>query len=170
MDAHRDAHPNPFTATDANRRDIWDILMRRDFTAFIANDWAITAPDFVPAGEFLGIDAGKVADASRWTIAYPTLTDYRDEWLRQAAAFVHVALVGEEKLAFFYRAVRIERIDLVGERALANKVFAGSARCADGSTIDLRWRTLYHLRRLGGAWKIAGFVGYLPEPMIPVRG
>src|SRR3546814_20473353 len=31
----------------------------------------------------------------------------------------------------------------------------------DGSAAPLNWRTQYFCRRAGGAWRIAGFVGYM---------
>ncbi|MBA3710113.1 MAG: hypothetical protein H0W83_14985 [Planctomycetes bacterium] len=155
---------NPFAATDADRRAIWDILMLRDLTAFIANDWKQTAGDFVPNKEFVGIDAGKQADPAQWKLTYPSLAIYREEWLRQAAAFSKTELVGTDKATFLFGAITLARIDITGARALADKVFAGSAKAADGSAVELRWRTLYHLRRSSDGWKIAGFIGYLPEP------
>lgn len=47
---------NPFLH-DPVRREIWDVLMRRDFEAFLAADWSMTGPDFLEK-EFLGLDGG----------------------------------------------------------------------------------------------------------------
>lgn len=40
------AAQNPF-AGDPDCHEIWEILMRRDFEAFVAADWSRAEPDFL---------------------------------------------------------------------------------------------------------------------------
>ena len=152
---------NPFPA-DPDRREIWDILMRRDFEAFIAADWSLTAPDFLES-EFSAIDAHRVFDPAQWTLRYPRLEDYRSEWLKQAAEFRPVELVGMNKLEFLFSAAKLERIDITHGRAMAHKKFDGEAMTTSGSELRLKWYSLYLLRQVRDRWKITGFVGYLPN-------
>ena len=60
---------------------------------------------------------------------------------------------------------RLDRIEIVGDRALAHKKFDGAATTVDGQEVVLRFQSMFHLARIDGRWKIAGFVGYLPNPM-----
>lgn len=154
---------NPFT-NDPDRRDIWEILMRRDFEGFVRQDWEHVAGDFDPS-QFFVIDAGKVADSDHWSLTYPDLATYRDAWLRQAADFAKVELRGEDKLAFLYRAIRLRDIEIAGDRALARKKFLGSATTTGGADVSLRWQSLYQMQKQGGHWKITGCIGYMPHPM-----
>ena len=77
------AAENPF-AGDADRAEIWEMLVRRDIAAFVGQDWAMVAGDF-DESRFLGIHAHNSANPDDWNAAFPTLAGYRDEWLRQAA-------------------------------------------------------------------------------------
>jgi hypothetical protein len=76
-------HTNPFPA-DPCRSAIWEMLVERDIAAYIGQDWAMVAGDFIEEG-FTGIHAHKSPNPDKWTLAFPTLTAYREEWLRQAA-------------------------------------------------------------------------------------
>jgi len=154
---------NPFP-NDPDRRAIWDILMRRDFEAFVMRDWSMVEQDFL-AEEFRGLDAARRANPDHWSLRYATLDAYREEWLRQAAAFGDIELAGEEKLDFFYRAVTLRDIEIAGDHAVAHKKFDGVARTTQGDPVAIKWQTLYQMRKVGGDWKIAGFIGYLPHAM-----
>ena len=154
-----DANPFP---NDPDRREIWDILMRKDFEAFVAADWSVTAPDFI-VDEFLGIDGHSSDDPDRWTLRFPRLDAYRSEWLRQAVEFQSVTLVGTTKLDFLYAAAQINHIEIHDGRAVAHKKFDGRATTGSGTELILNWQTLYFLRNVDGHWKITGFVGYLPN-------
>ena len=57
--------PNPFAAADADRHEIWEMLVRRDTDFFLSGDWSVVADDYVEAG-FLGIDAGLSLEPSAW--------------------------------------------------------------------------------------------------------
>ncbi len=153
---------NPFTG-DAERAAIWEILMRRDFEAYVAADWSRCADDFDEA-EFWAMDAGQNREPERWRVGFPRLAAYRDLWLSMAADFQPVELVGTDKLGFLYRSVRLDPIDIQGERAIARKVFDGAADKRGGGTVSLCWQTIYYLRKRD-RWRITGFLGYLPNPL-----
>ena len=82
----RDPFKNPFPATDVARHSIWEMLVTRDIDAFLAADWSKVADDFVEDG-FLGINANRDANPDNWRLSFPSLSAYRDEWLRQAQDF-----------------------------------------------------------------------------------
>ncbi|WP_420963452.1 hypothetical protein [Brucella sp. IR073] len=149
---------NPF-AGDKDREQIWDMLVRRDIEAFVSQDWSVVADDFDEM-RFLGIHAHGQTDPDKWDAAFPTLSAYRDEWLRQAAE--SAATQYAEPLADgIFRATDLGVIDINGEIAVARKKFDGEIAKADGSVDRLNWQTLYFCRRDGARWKITGFVGYM---------
>jgi hypothetical protein len=156
--------PNPFPPGDRERRGLWEMLVKRDFVSFLAVDWSAMEPDFWVEG-FCGIDAGGSAEPARWKLTFPTVESYRDEWLRQARQFKQYEFQNLDKLDFLYASSRLDRIDIVGERALAHKKFDGSATTVDGEEVVLRFQSIFHLAWIEGRWKIAGFIGYLPNPM-----
>lgn len=149
---------NPFS-TDPDRRAIWEMLVARDITAFVAADWTMVAGDFIEAG-FSGLHAHKSRNPDDWTLAFPTLATYRDEWLRQAAESAQTKYA-EDLSAGIHRATKLQQIDITGDAAVAHKKFDGLISLADGSTDRLNWQTLYMCRREAGRWRIAGFVGYM---------
>ena len=154
---------NPFL-NDPDRHEIWEILMRRDFEAFVASDWSLTEADFLE-DEFQGIDAVYLSNPDHWRLRFPTLSSYRDEWLAQAADFKEIELLGTSKLNFLYQAATLDTIEIIGGRALAHKKFSGSSNTTTGTPLRLLWQSVYFLRKAGSHWKITGFVGYLPNPM-----
>lgn len=144
---------------DPDRHAIWEMLVPRDIAAFVSADWAMVAGDFIESG-FTGLHAHKSSDPVDWTLAFPTLATYRDEWLRQAAAS-KATDYAEDLEAGIHRATRLDEIEITGDAALARKRFSGEIRLADGTADRLNWQTLYICRREAGRWKIAGFVGYM---------
>lgn len=154
------ASHNPF-ANDPDRFAIWEILMRRDFEAFVAADWSLIADDFM-ADEFYGVDAGKVGDPDHWKLRFPDLAAYRAEWMKQAVEFKSVGLEGANKLDFLFSSIALQRIEIEGTRSLARKKFSGRVISTTGQPVQLLWQTLYFLRKDETQWKITGFVGYLP--------
>lgn len=144
---------------DADRHAIWEMLVPRDIAAFVAADWEMVAGDFIEAG-FTGLHAHKSANPDDWTLAFPTLATYRDEWLRQAAES-QATKFAESLEAGIHRATRLEEIEITGDAALVRKRFDGEIRLASGAVDRLNWQTLYICRRDSGGWKIAGFVGYM---------
>lgn len=149
---------NPFP-NDPGRQAIWEMLMRRDFAAFAAQDWSMVAGDF-DEHRFLGIHAHNSPNADDWDAAFPTLGAYRDEWLRQAAESgrAQYAKPLPEQLL---EAVSMNQIDINGDVAVAHKKFDGTVHLSDGSRDTLNWQTLYFCRRNAGRWQITGFVGYM---------
>jgi hypothetical protein len=152
---------NPF-ADDAERHAIWEMLMRRDFVAFVSQDWSMVDPDFLP-DEFYAVDGRKQPNPDDWQLRFPDLSSYRTEWLVQAMDFQKIELQGISKLDFLYQSAELRRIDINGRRALAQKKFDGSATTTTGAAIRLSWQTLYSLRKPAAQWKITAFVGYLPN-------
>lgn len=165
MNPKRDPYHNPFAVSDPDRRAIWDMLVRRDIDAFVAANWQAVSGDFIEAN-FSGISGHFQSDPDRFTLAFPTLAAYRDEWLRQASDFVAAnragAFAGDPRDGIF-NATRLEVIEITGDTAMVRKKFDGRLAKADGSFDRMNWQTLYICRRDGGRWKIAGFVGYLPH-------
>ncbi|OLP60933.1 hypothetical protein BJF93_02345 [Xaviernesmea oryzae] len=163
MTLSRDPFQNPFPSADAARHAIWEMLVERDITAFLAADWSMVEDDFVEDG-FIGIDGRKMASPSDWRLTFPTLSAYRAEWLRQAEEFGREQFSEDARTAIF-TTTTLEDIEINGEVALARKMFDGSIEKADGSRDILKWQTLYVCRLHQGRWKISGFTGYLPNPM-----
>jgi hypothetical protein len=140
---------------------MWTMLVERDIDAFLARDWTMVEDDFL-ADEFFGLHAQFQPRPDEWTMAFPKLSDYRDEWLRQAKETAGVDYAEPLRPALF-RATGLSVIDIVGDRAVARKKFNGAVARADGSADKLDWQTLYFCARRDGVWKITGFVGYLPR-------
>lgn len=153
---------NPFP-DDPDRSAIWTMLVARDIAAYVAADWSMVEDDFV-AQDFMGINGNRVDNPDGWTISFPTLDAYRDEWLRQAREGQQVAYA-EDPEAGIHRATSLTEIEINGERAVAHKKFDGQIKLADGGVDRLNWQTLYVCRKVHGQWKLTGFVGYLPYPM-----
>lgn len=152
---------------DPDRDAIWTMLVPRDIDAFVAGDWSMVAGDFIADG-FLGIDAAGSDNPDTWRIGFPTLEAYRLEWLRQAVESAKVDYA-EDRGAAIYRATTLQHVDVNGEIAVAHKTFDGAIARADGGRDVLNWQTLYFCRKVGGAWKLTGFAGYLPFPMGTAR-
>lgn len=163
MQAISDSQTNPFSGEDADRAEIWDMLVMRDINAFVAADWSQVSGDFDDAA-FFGVDGGKAADPDEWTLGFPDLDTYRTEWLRQARDFAETEFAEDARAAIF-EATRLTQIDIKGARAIAHKKFDGAIRKADGSEDRLLWQTLYFCVHKDGSWKICGFAGYLPNPL-----
>ena len=151
---------NPFPY-DPDRSAIWTMLVERDIDAFLARDWAMVEDDFTADG-FFGLHAQFKPRPDDWIMAFPELSHYRDEWLRQASETANVAYAEPLRAAIF-RATELNVIEIVGERAVARKKFNGVIARADGGAEKLDWQTLYFCAKRGDAWRITGFVGYLPR-------
>lgn len=150
---------NPFP-NDADRHFLWEMLVRRDIAAFMAQDWDMVDGDF-DKQRFLGVDARKSPNPQDWKIAFPKLELYRDEWLRQARETANTKYA-EDLNAAVYRATRLDEIEIQGNVALLRKKFNGTIKRADGGEDRLLWQTLYYCRNDGDRWRITGFTGYLP--------
>lgn len=151
---------NPFP-NDGDRHAIWDMLVARDIKAFIAADWSMVADDFIEEN-FIGLDGGKQGNPDGWTMGFPNLESYKNEWLRQAKEFSSVEW-GEEVDDALFRITHLRDIEIVGDSALAHKKFIGGIKKEDGNILPTEWQTLYRCRKVNGNWKIAGFLGYIPH-------
>ncbi|MGB7157849.1 MAG: hypothetical protein WBD40_07270 [Tepidisphaeraceae bacterium] len=153
---------NPFDATrDPDRHHIWQRLVAADSDAFAAGDWAAIEGDF-DEGNFEGIRCHNSSNPDDWEIAFPTLESYRDSWLAAARDFATKRFVGLSNREAVYARTRLDRIDIAGDRALCHKKFAGDLKLVDGTLHTGTRQTLYRVHRRGGAWKIVGFLGFLP--------
>ncbi len=153
---------NPFP-TDPDRAAIWTMLVERDIAAYVAADWSMVEDDFI-ADEFMGISGNRADDPDKWTISFPSLDAYRDLWLDAAHAGRGVSYA-EDWEAGIHRATSLTEIEIAGDRAIAHKKFNGEIKRFDGGVDRLNWQTLYFCRKVGGQWKLTGFVGFLPYPM-----
>ena len=153
---------NPFPE-GSDRHTLWDMLVRRDIDAFLGQDWPMVEDDFA-RDRFLGLHARFRDNPDHWQLAFPTLELYRDEWLRQAEETAATAFAEPLRDAL-YRVTDLRDIDIGGDRAVLHKKFDGQVMRRDGEAVPLRWQTLYFCHRIDGSWKIAGFVGYLPNPL-----
>lgn len=153
---------NPFP-NDADRSAIWTMLVPRDIAAYVNADWSMVENDFA-ADDFMAINGNRTDNPDGWTISFPTLADYRDEWLRQAHEG-QATVYAEDVEAGIHRATNLTEIEINGTRAVAHKKFYGTIKLADGGVDRLNWQTLYFCRKIAGQWKLTGFVGYLPYPM-----
>ena len=61
----------------------------------------------------------------------------------------------------------MDRIKITGDRALTHKKFDGEAKTTSGERIELHFQSIFQLIRLNHEWKVAGFVGYLTNPLAP---
>ena len=154
---------NPFPKGDADRHELWEMLVARDIAAFVACDWSMVEDDFL-ADSFFGMHAHFLHNPDSWRLQFPTLEAYRDEWLRQARETDHAAFA-EPLGAAMFRITNMRDIDVQGDRGVLHKKFDGSIARTDGSTDRLNWQTLYFCRKVEGRWRIAGFVGYMPHPL-----
>ena len=154
---------NPFP-NDPDRRAIWDMLVERDTCAFVSQDWDQIRDDFIE-DSFMGIDARSLSNPDSWRLNFPDLDTYKGEWLQQARDFAATNWLSRPMEALS-EATTLRDIEISGDCALAHKKFDGSLKKENGESVNLNWQTLYRCRKIGNAWKIAGFMGYMPHPMI----
>jgi hypothetical protein len=137
------------------------MLVERDIQAFVGGDWARVSGDFL-AETFFAVDGRSRDNPDSWRLGLGSLEQYRVSWLEQSAGMRDAA---DDLEAQLYDATTLRDIEIEGDRALAHKKFDGQVRRRDGGVELLRWQTLYMCRRVEAGWKVAGFVGYLPNPM-----
>lgn len=171
--AERGAHPpsvdilssprrNPFDEElDPERASLWEMLVARDNEAFAAGDWAPVADDFW-GDRFEGVSAHGSSDPAAWTLAYPTLDDYRRDWLRMSVDFLRTPLADGDHLGLLYAMTTLDRFEFRGDRLLVWKRFRAEAPLEGGGGLSIRMQSVFRLHRDGGRWRIVGFVGYLP--------
>lgn len=159
---------NPFEGSSPDKAALWQILVHDDIEAFIRCDWLAHQRDFVPDG-FFGINAAASGDPAQWAPAFPSLEDYRRNWIGFAEASARRSAPLTLRQAHF-AASRLIKIDCVGDLAYCLKSFDGQVQHDDGTVERLFWETGYFCRKLGGRWYIAAFVGFLPGRGANVSG
>ncbi|RVT83423.1 RidA family protein [Rhodobacteraceae bacterium CCMM004] len=145
---------NPFPHADADRHEIWEMLVRRDIEARVAGDWELHAAD-IHRPSFFRIDARGADAPDRWRLAASDGEGYRAHWegsVPQRAETRDRDTVS----AALHDATTLRDIDVNGDVALAHKKMDGAGAPA---------QTLYLCRRIDGRWWIAGILGALPDPM-----
>ncbi|HEX6961750.1 MAG TPA: hypothetical protein VF175_07785 [Lacipirellula sp.] len=156
---------NPYDrAVDSDEHALWLALIARDSEAFAAAEWSLCDGDFCHE-RFEGISAHGSFNPADWTLEYPTVQSYRDDWLRMAKKFNALPLAAISHRELLYTMQSFAKIEVAGDRALVWKQFFAEEPLTDGERYRLRGQSIYRLHRIDGAWRIVGFVGYLPmEP------
>jgi hypothetical protein len=153
---------NPFDAAgDPDRSEIWEALVRRDSDAFAAADWSVCAADFA-ADRFEGISAHGSLNPIEWSLRYPTIESYQDDWTRMAHDFLALPLARVSHRELLYRMQRIARIEITGTRAVVWKQFRADEALTTADRYTILAQSVYRLHKIDGRWRIVGFVGYLP--------
>jgi hypothetical protein len=154
--------PNPYSAVDdADRHALWEMLVARDSLSFVHADWSLCDGDFAH-DRFEGISAHGSFDPVKWTLRYPTVESYRDDWLEMAACFLRLPLKNVSHYELLIRMQEFAKIEIVGDRAVVWKQFRADEPLTSGDSYQISAQSVYRLHRIDGDWKIVGFVGYLP--------
>jgi hypothetical protein len=150
---------NPY-APSSEQHSVFEMAVVRDVEAFVAGDWERVAGDFIEEG-FFGLDGRGTSDPAGWRLTYPTLAAYRERWLAQSAAFRARRYRSDPAEAMF-ALLEVPLLELDGDSGLLLKRFDGTIEVEEGEPVTLRRESLFVLRRVGGVFRVAGFVGYLP--------
>ena len=145
---------------DPDRRAIWQILMPEDFEGWCSASFAKCKKRF--DRDFCGYNANFKPDPDDWKLEFPLLARYRKAWLESARWGGKNQPKKGTWMEFFDASVRLDVIDIVGNRALARKKFFGTTTLRNGKKFRIAWQTHYWLRKRGRQWRITGFLGYLP--------
>jgi hypothetical protein len=151
--------PNPYPPGDP-RHAVFEMAVVRDVHAFVSGDWSAIAADFVEDG-FFGLDGRGDASPASWRLTYPTLSAYRDRWLKQSAEF-RARRYESDPATSIFALLKVPLVELDADSGVLLKRFDGVITPVGGEPLVLRWESLFVLRRRDGAWKVQGFVGYLP--------
>ncbi|MDD1782803.1 hypothetical protein LRP49_16645 [Enterovibrio sp. ZSDZ35] len=152
--------PNPFKGSDADRAEIWDMLVAKDILAYTKADWSMVENDFLE-DEFFAVNAGFDSDPGNWNLAFSLFENYRDSWLEAARASVETEYA-EPLESAVHKLTTLEQIEIKDGKAIARKQFNGTIQVVGKEPEVLNWQTLYYLKKTHDGWKIVGFTGYLP--------
>ena len=153
---------NPYdAAVDPDLHAFWEALIARDSQSFIAADWSMCAEAFA-ADRFEGLSAHGSFDPVKWTLRYPTVESYRDDWLAMADLFLQTPFAEGTHLELLYRMQRFAKVEIHGDRSVVWKQFNADEPLTDGRRYQIAAQSVYRLHRIDGRWLIVGFVGYLP--------
>ena len=155
---------NPFPTTDTDRHALWTMLVKRDIDAFVDQNWELIADDFIETG-FTAINASGSINPDSWRLPFATLDDYRQGWLEQARQ-LNAHCDSHTLQQTLYGATILHDVEVNGDAAIVHKKFDGEVVATNGERIPLKWQTIYHCTKIDGRWKIRGFVGYLPYPIL----
>jgi hypothetical protein len=159
---------NPYdAAADADHYALWQALIARDSDAFVAADWSLCDDDF-SHDRFEGISAHGSFDPLAWTLRYPTVESYRDDWREMAKRFLEVPLANVTHRALLYRMQTFAKIEIAADRAVVWKQFSADEPLTNGDRYRISAQSVYRLHRTDGRWRIVGFVGYLPMESEPI--
>jgi hypothetical protein len=162
MSAMLDPLKNPYdAASDADRHALWQALIARDSDSFVAADWSLCDGDFAHE-RFEGISAHGSLDPVDWTLRYPTVESYRDDWLDMAKRYLKVPLAAVSHRELLYKMQAFAKVDVQGDRAIVWKQFRADEPLTNGDRHTICAQSVYRLHRIDGHWRIVGFVGYLP--------
>jgi enamine deaminase RidA (YjgF/YER057c/UK114 family) len=159
-----DPRENPFSGNDQDRAQIWEMLVERDINAFVAADWSVVENDFLPDG-FIAIDAAHTSSVGAWGPKFDSLDAYKTEWISQARD-AKKTLDQSSVTSSIFALTKLTEITINGDFAVARKCFDGSVKDNQGVEIPHHWQTLYFCRKPKDSWKISGFLGYLPYPLV----
>jgi len=153
---------NPYdAAADADRHALWQALIARDSDAFVAAEWSLCEDDF-SHDRFEGISAHGSFDPINWTLRYPTVESYRDDWLEMAKRYLEIPLAEVSHSDLLYRMQNFAKVEIAGDRAIVWKQFFADEPLTDGDRYRISAQSVYRLHRINNRWQIVGFVGYLP--------
>ncbi|WP_033047921.1 hypothetical protein [Sinorhizobium meliloti] len=136
------------------------MLVRKDVDGFVAQDWSVFGGSFKHDG-FCGLDAKSSLNPADWELRFPTVESYREAWLEDAGRSAATAYAEDRRNALF-RATNMLDIRVQGHTATARKTFDDAIALAAGGSQKLNWQSVFFCTKEGGAWKITGFVGFLP--------
>src|SRR4051812_39974006 len=103
---------NPFDShTDPDRHAIWQMLIADDSEAFVARDFSRVEGDF-DVVNFEGIRCGMSGNPANWSLTFPTLADYRANWLEGAIKFTDLRFKDLTALEAIYSRCSLNRIDI----------------------------------------------------------
>lgn len=151
---------NPFSETDTDRAEIWDMLVAKDIRAYTQADWSLVEDDFLEE-EFFAVNAGFDSDPGNWNLAFSRFEHYRDSWLEAARASLDTEYAEPLEEAI-HTLTTLEQIEIKDGKAIARKQFNGTIQVVGKEPEILNWQTLYYLKQSSSGWKIVGFTGYLP--------
>jgi hypothetical protein len=156
------ATANPFDSrTHADQHALWQILIARDVKAFVAANWSICENDFAH-DRFEGIHAHASLDPTSWTLQYPTVDAYRNDWLEMAHTYRNVPLADIGHTDLLFKMQRFAKVEIASDRAIVCKQFRANERLTNGERYNVYAQSIYRLHRIDARWRIVGFIGYLP--------
>lgn len=154
-----DKFPNPF-ANHPDKAEIWSVVAQRDAEAFATNNWKLHANDFCP-DEFYGMTGNNDYNPDNWTLKYENLEAYHQDWIEMRSEFNNddcKSPVYDQLLS----AITLTDIELKGNLAIVHKTFNGTILMNKGEDIELKWRSMFYLKKKHGRWLVTSLLGFLP--------